>query len=292
MPLLFLFIAIIVLALNYRDESHWPTIKRGVLESPGNILLLVIVFGLIKMENIVQDIHPFPWDFTPLFYSIEGNKYILLLQGAIENVWFVHAIAIFYLTLFTAFILAIPVFYTLTGDREQMRTYTYILFFNYIVLVPFYLFFNVTVTSMYPPGTPVKPLLYQHSDYLSVVLLVDRLNDCFPSGHISLTLSLMFMAFLRTDNRMFRAISTAVFVFTVFSVIYLGIHWLTDVFGGMVLALGAYYASVNPRVRVFLGRAIDGFNRRFWSFFTSRSETFPRLQIALQWLMETSGGED
>ncbi|MCD6461147.1 MAG: inositol phosphorylceramide synthase [Thermoplasmata archaeon] len=216
---------------RFRESLAW---------TPGYISLLVLVMAGIKAENIIQDHVTLSPDYTPLIYSIEGNGHIIFLQNYFGGGMFLHGISVFYLLFFIYLIVIVPLILMLWQDRETMRFFTYGMVLQYLVLIPAYLFFNVSVTSMYPPDTQVKALLYDNQMYLGLVHLVDRLNDCFPSGHISVTLFITLVAYRKIGDRWLTVFSLLVFLLTAFSILYLGIHWVMDIIGGVALGLWAY----------------------------------------------------
>ncbi|GEM_PF-1761251 len=265
MPSIILYILVGVKVLDYDHKIRRKNILKGLEVLPGNLLLLVSILGAIKVENIIQDHFSLGWDFTPLFYSIEGNKHIVWLQTAFTSNLFFHAVAVFYLLAFMGALVLVPTFFLLRNERDLLKKYVYIMVFSYAILVPSYLFFNVSVTSLYPEGTPVEPKLYNNEMYLSLVHLVDRLDDCFPSGHISVPFSLLLLSIFDTKNKRLRWFTFFLLVLTAFSILYLGIHWGLDIVGGLILGAAAYWFS-NTKYTKPISSFIDRVNKKFTKF--------------------------
>ncbi|MCD6547803.1 MAG: phosphatase PAP2 family protein [Nanoarchaeota archaeon] len=241
-PALVIFLIVSVKILDHDKRINYESLKKGLSEAPGNLIVLLLILLFIKLENKLQDISSFGIDFTPVFYNLEGNKHIVFLQSLIHSSIFTNFISIFYLLFFMGLLVAFPLYFILTGEKQLLRRYTYILAFSYAILVPSYLFFNVKVTSLYPENTPVKPLLYSNPVYLSLVMLVDRLDDCFPSGHISVPFSLLLLSFEMRHKRSF-ILTLKILILTAFAILFLGIHWGIDIIGGLLLGFLAYVFS-------------------------------------------------
>lgn len=72
-----------------------------------------------------------------------------------------------------------------------------------------------------------------------------RLNlgaNCFPSMHTSVAFAVLLLA-LREKSRAFRWAMTAYATSIIVSTVYMEIHWLVDVFGGLLLALVSVKAA-------------------------------------------------
>jgi membrane-associated phospholipid phosphatase len=130
------------------------------------------------------------------------------------------------------------------------------LLFNYLVLIPFYLFFPVTVTGFYSESG-LTPLLYINTNWGRVVTSVDPLNNDFPSGHVSIILTtLLVLACAGWDRRGYLYFLAASLIGIVFAVLYLGVHWLADVFAGLALAVGATMLAGNAKVQMAVDRRV------------------------------------
>jgi membrane-associated phospholipid phosphatase len=67
-------------------------------------------------------------------------------------------------------------------------------------------------------------------------VLVSVMN-CFPSMHTSISFAMLLLA-LREKDRIFRTMMVTYCSTIIFSTLYLQIHWLVDVFAGMLFAYG------------------------------------------------------
>ncbi|MEM1513686.1 MAG: phosphatase PAP2 family protein [Candidatus Thermoplasmatota archaeon] len=232
------------------------TCFQRVKNCKGYFLILILVMVMIKIENILQDNFSFGHDFTPVIYEIEGTNFIIFLQNSIKNQIFIHFVSIFYLISFMYVIIFTPIIFILRGEKKFAKISTYAILINYLVLIPFYLFFNVSVTSSYPD---VKPLLYSNEQYMSLVLLVDRLTDNFPSGHISVLVSIFLVNLSHPDMRRYKIFVFLTTIFMPFVILYLGIHWLMDIFSGFILAVASYFIATNEKVCELFDKIIGKF---------------------------------
>jgi hypothetical protein len=112
-----------------------------------------------------------------------------------------------------------------------------------------YLFFNVEVTSSYLEG--MDALLYHDSFTLSFFTSNDPMDNAIPSLHIGLPISLLIINRLHCKEReikiknwrhrefdIFVMINVLIYLF---SIQYLGIHWVIDILPGLLIAFFTSY---------------------------------------------------
>ncbi|UGV40979.1 inositol phosphorylceramide synthase [Methanococcoides orientis] len=136
-----------------------------------------------------------------------------------------------------------------TQKLEVLQEYTIAFVAIYLVALPFYIYVPVSVTGFTLPT--VAPLLYDLSPIiLQGVTIVDPfLDNCFPSLHAALSIMAMLMIF-RTDLTRFKIFSLATTIAIQFTILYLGIHWITDMIGGFILAMVSYFIATRYRVTI------------------------------------------
>lgn len=225
-----------------------------------NLLYIAIIVGaplLVLIEHAVASIEPSSKEvvYTNWLFSIGGNA-IRILQDRLDYQVLADFSILIYVWVFAFIIYFTPILILAMDDRATFRRYAIAMLFNYLVLLPFYIFFPVTVTGFYA-DTGMTPLLYIDTHWGRMVTSVDPLNNDFPSAHISLVVTaLLVLVSAGVDYRRYYYFVACAAVGITFSVLYLGVHWLADVFAGFVLAIGAYVVSGNGRVQMTFDRYI------------------------------------
>jgi membrane-associated phospholipid phosphatase len=118
-----------------------------------------------------------------------------------------------------------------------MKTFAYSLIGIYSIAFPFYLFFPVTnVYSYYGTSSALTMVIpsIEHFFYTTTTT-----NNCFPSLHVAMSL-LLIKTVSMTNNKRFMYLTYFCAICVICSVIYLAIHWITDVIGGILLTIGVF----------------------------------------------------
>ena len=144
----------------------------------------------------------------------------------------------------------------------------------YAIAVPYYLFFNVEVTSSWIPG--MDALLYHDGTYTSFYVSHDPLDNAVPSLHVAIPFGILLLNWLHVKEKgvrlrdwehwryhVFIAANTILFMF---SILYLGIHWIIDIPLGMAVGgIGALFIhQKQPRLRNGYGTTFRGFTKKKW----------------------------
>jgi hypothetical protein len=138
------------------------------------------------------------------------------------------------------------------------------MFFVYILAVPFYLFFNVRVTGDYIPmmDTIAYDLTPEIHNWFTQI---DPFTNGMPSLHIGLPFAIWLTYELwDEDNRwiIFRRALVVYIALTGFAILYLGIHWVLDILGGIII--GGIAVQITAKVHRPIWRFADErlFSRR------------------------------
>ncbi len=203
---------------------------------------LSIVFIIYNSKDILDQLDRIiiantGLDMTPFIYGLEGDL-VLEVQQLFEAKWLTIALTHFYVSGFM-FICYVSVFYfAFFDDRWISDRMTLSIAWVYILAIPFYLFFNVRVTGDYIPGmeTLAYDLTPEISDWFR---RIDPFTNGMPSLHIGIPFA-VWLCLTRFDEdrrwNKYRALVLTYTLITAFTIVYLGIHWFSDIIGGMLIA--------------------------------------------------------
>lgn len=280
-----------------RDE---PESRVGLRDLPREIrekgygwhialyLLMFLYKALIDHHN--EPMKARVGGFTHWFWSIEGD-WTLRVQEAFENDLLTDILSGHYLFMYLFIIWFSPMYYMLSRDERMADKAALNYFLIYILSVPLYLFFNVEVTSSYIPG--MDALLYHDDFTLRFFIDNDPMDNSIPSLHIGLSASLLMINRLHVRelgisisdwrHREFDLFIMANLGVYLFSIQYLGIHWVFDVIPGLMMAVvtAGFVHAVQPVVRA---RRENGLA----SLLPDRRQTIAAIGVALlcsSWLM-------
>jgi membrane-associated phospholipid phosphatase len=109
----------------------------------------------------------------------------------------------------------------------------------YAVSLPFFVFFTVPERWSYPEAGAILLSDLWTTTLIEVIRPISGLDNCFPSFHTSLAVTVALFA-IRSGRRAFAVVMTAMAAAIIFSTVYLGVHWLTDVGAGIIVGVVAY----------------------------------------------------
>ncbi len=254
---------IILLKLCLPNESPFKLIWRFIREHAvsSRSLFYLLTLSAIIMVDIFEThfdsalgsvIH---WDFTPVFLRIEGSACALF--QIVHFPLLTYALSGVYLYVFPVMgVAAILVAYA-QKEGGIARKIFWGAIFNYVLILPFYLL--VPVSERWSVGGHQVSLLMNNISPMLIEGLrpLSGLNNCFPSFHVSLALTIALIM-TESSNRRVRRITFVLAGLVVYSTLYLGFHWVLDVFGGVLFAsvctLLSTYAVDNYPMEIALFR--------------------------------------
>jgi len=204
--------------------------------------------------------------------EVRYTSWVFDLGGGIVKIvqsWLNYGIAtdlfiIIYAWLFYFLIYFAPVLLLARDDRLTLRKYAIAFIITYCILTLFYAFFPVSVSSSYTE-TGVVPILYVNTYWGRMVTSIDPLNNDFPSGHVSLSVTaFLIFATAGTTYRRFSYFLGAATVATVIAVLCLGIHWPADVLAGFLVGIFAAVAARNDRIQMTMNRWVRAISDRIF----------------------------
>lgn len=220
-----------------------PRGRVAAVTVPVGVVAVILAFRWLSRELL-------PWvswrvvgiEITGHLWALEGTTVAVIqsLGGEVTT-----SLAVFVYIYGYAFLITFPLvaYYAL----EQPRALQQLLFaygINYLVGLVFY----VSTIAYGPRNTDhlvFQDLLYEsmpHAAYLTNS--VNENVNVFPSLHASLSMTVLLMALLtRSEYPLWVPVAVGLAPAVMFSTMYLGIHWLTDVVAGAILALFSVWVA-------------------------------------------------
>ena len=177
-------------------------------------------------------------DMTPYVYAIEGDI-VLWIQQGLRNAFLDEALTHFYVMGFMTATFASFLYPIYFDDRHMADRVSLSMFWVYVLAIPFYLFFNVGVTGSHIPA--MQTIAYDLTPEINNWFTrIDPFSNGMPSLHIGLPFAI-WLTMQRWDDdgrwAKYRGFLMAFTVLTAFAIIYLGIHWVVDIIGGMAVGI-------------------------------------------------------
>ncbi|NEW04526.1 inositol phosphorylceramide synthase [Paenibacillus sp. SYP-B3998] len=212
---------------------------------------LVIILFFNKVELWMEQKIDFKADFTKSIYLIEGN-FVPTIQHFFQQDILTYVSSYFYVVIFPAVMIASIAIYTYQKNYKLFYALCYALMFNYMIAIPFYLFFPVNEVWSFHPN--VKLLILDvfptfEQDYRPL----SGLDNCFPSLHTSISVSMAVIA-MKSRSTFWKVFVPCSSGFIIFTIFYLGIHWLSDMCAGVVLGV----VAARLALRIAEGRLVLG----------------------------------
>tara|TARA_B100000900_G_scaffold62332_1_gene47812 strand:+ start:1872 stop:3980 length:2109 start_codon:yes stop_codon:yes gene_type:complete len=206
---------------------------------------MIVVFSVYLWKDILDGLDRVlmantQLDMTPYVYAIEGDI-VLWIQEAFRTSLLDVILTHFYVMGFMTVTFASFVYPIYFDDRHMADRVSLSMFWVYVLAIPFYLFFNVRVTGDYIPlmETVAYDLTPEIHNWFT---RIDPFTNGMPSLHIGLPFAIwLTMTRWDEDGRWmkFRRLLVVFIALTAFSIIYLGIHWVMDILGGMIVAVAS-----------------------------------------------------
>lgn len=210
------------------------------------IVLLASAVGRGSLQTVSE---LFGLQMTGFIYALEGN-----FVAWVQATFVVPELTIYFSWVYVygyVFLVSFPFLAYLALPRTAMLNRLVIAYaLNYAIGLALY-----TVVFAHGPRNlmpdMVTSLLFTHNpDFMALTSEVNEAANVFPSLHTSLSVTVLTFAVLtRREYPLWTPIAAWLSTSVVAATMYLGIHWLTDVIGGIALALGSValaYRIVDP----------------------------------------------
>jgi membrane-associated phospholipid phosphatase len=203
------------------------------------IIAGVVAFHLLEVNVI--DPHATQLvgtNFAPAVHALEDSAVYWFTQHwtPVLVYFFVFIYIIFYpFTLWFS-----PVYFLFTDQRKAMKTFAYGFVFIYASALPFYLFLPITNVYSYFESTSALNTVIPGVEQFFYATTTN--NNSFPSLHVAMAFLIANTVAL-TNNKRYTYLAYFSAICVLCSVIYLGIHWIIDVIGGILISFGSFYLA-------------------------------------------------
>jgi len=182
-------------------------------------------------------------DYTAAVHRFEG-EFVSRLQGALASLPLTWFLGFVYVVAFPCLVFTLLFVFDHLRHRRGLAMLLIGYVLNYLIALPFFLWFPLReVYHYYANDLASQGVRLMLDDIHPVVMeayrLMSGLDNCFPSFHTSLGVTLALLAW-HTRRPRFALLMTGLGVANALSTLYLGIHWGIDVAGGLALAFAAY----------------------------------------------------
>lgn len=173
------------------------------------------------------------FDFTPAVARLDGNAVAAVQRWTTP--WADVFFTTVYILLFPQAIILCLVLYTADRDWPAMRQLLAGFVANYLLALPFYLFFPVREAWHFSPAVSLR-MDAVHPVLMEAYRPLSGIDNCFPSLHTSLAVTAFLVSRDHPRPRL-PGLLAVVAGLTILSTVYLGIHWIVDIAAGILLAL-------------------------------------------------------
>ncbi len=224
--------------------------ERALKTRMGLIWILVALFlfnfAETKVEEMLkgQDTFDRGYKIARAFDQMEGG--IRFQNQAPPSLKAIGGYSFSYFLVFPLLLLGTAAVLVRRKQVRPFRVFTLALTTNYLLSLPFFIFFPVPERWAYPAANATlwSDLLSTH--LIEIIRPISGLDNCFPSVHVSFSIITLIVAY-RFGLR-FRHSIACLALTVVLSTFALGIHWLPDLaMGSVMAALSFGLASVVDR---------------------------------------------
>ena len=181
-------------------------------------------------------------DFTSMIWRFEGSSAAIFQRWMWMPLTWLMAWA--YVILFPALVPWGLAVFDWLADRRRCVALLIGYISNYLLALPFYLFFPVRECHVFYKANLENELVRLGLDQCNPALMIilrpmSGVDNCFPSFHTSLSVTVALFAIF-SGRRRFAVATTTVSSLIILSTLYLGIHWIIDVLAGVAVGAIAY----------------------------------------------------
>lgn len=126
-----------------------------------------------------------------------------------------------------------PLYFLTLENKKPLIALSYGLLIIYLIALPFYLFFPVT--NVYVFNNLPSALNTIIPEIETFFYHTTTVNNCFPSLHVAMSITVAWSSSYLIDKK-FHYFTIFSMISVIISVMYLSIHWILDVIGGIIIA--------------------------------------------------------
>lgn len=200
-------------------------------------------------------------DFTPIIKHIDRDLVYRIQDIFPKNFVIISYFSFMYFLMLMTLLFASGFIYLYVEREDLVRMLSLGYSLSYFIALPFYICFPVDEVWATEPKR-VLLLSNQISPMLAEGMRsVSALNNCFPSLHTTFSLLIALIA-SSSGIRKFAIVAWISAISIIFSTLYLGIHWVTDIAAGIILTAIIFPMLLLDRKRFISSNLIGG--RKGW----------------------------
>ena len=193
-------------------------------------LVVIHLFEVNFIDSMITD--RIGYNYAINMQQIEGNFVYSFSQNWIPGI--LHFFVLIYIAIYPFTLWFSPLYFILDDKEKSIKTLAYGLVIIYTIALPFYLLLPVTNVYIYYNVDSALETVFPNVE--NFFYSTTTQNNCIPSLHTAMTILIAYSVNL-TENKRLTYFAYTVMIFVIISVIYLSIHWLTDVLTGIILSL-------------------------------------------------------
>ncbi len=235
-------LAIISFKILIPREIYQKDIIKLCKDIKNQLIFILIIFGVVIIHLLeVNLIDPVVtgWigtDFAENIYNIENNIVFWFSQNWTPTL--VYFFVFMYIAVYPFTLWFSPLYFIITNEKKSLKIFSYGLLIIYLVALPFYLFIPVTnVYTFFGVKSALETTIPTVEQFF---YSTTTSNNCLPSLHVAMSILIVWSVKM-TGNKKLTYFTFFSMVAVIISVIYLAIHWITDVLSGILLAISTIY---------------------------------------------------
>lgn len=167
------------------------------------------------------------------FHKFEG--FFSFAYHDVTNMVAVKGYSISYFFIFLFLAIAVAVAVARRKDISPYRVLSLALTIDYLISLPFFLFFPIPERWHYPESQAMLLSDKWSTNLIEAIRPISGIDNCFPSFHCSMTVLFILVCYIFEVR--FRTVVLALGITIILATFVLGIHWLPDMIAGIAVAV-------------------------------------------------------